>query len=59
METIKTTAANAASAVTNIVWGTNGNTQEPQNGVQGDPAKGEPFDGGNIGKGSAAHSTRA
>jgi len=48
MDTIKTTAASAATAVTNIVWGTNGNSQEPQSGVQGDTSKGEPFDGGNI-----------
>jgi len=57
METIKTTAASAANAVTSIVWGTNGNSQEPQSGVQGNPAKGEPFDGGNIGTTSPAYAT--
>lgn len=43
--------SNAATAVKEAVWGTNdpnGSGEEPQSGVQGNPAKGEPFDGGNI-----------
>ena len=38
-----------ASAAARSVWGTDENKEEPPSGVQGDAAKGEPFDGGNMG----------
>lgn len=44
METITSMAQTAAKAV----WGNGTERDEPISGVQGDVAKGEPFDGGNI-----------
>ena len=45
METIN----NMASAAAKVVWGENNGNEEPISGVQGDKAKGEPYDGGNTG----------
>jgi hypothetical protein len=45
METI----SNAANTFSKAVFGAAETKQEPQSGVQGDPSKGEPFDGGNMG----------
>ncbi|KAG5925912.1 hypothetical protein E4U42_003819 [Claviceps africana] len=44
METITNLAQSAVKAV----WGDGSNKKEPVSGAQGDVAKGEPFDGGNI-----------
>lgn len=46
METISSMAHTAAKAV----WGDGTEHDEPASGVQGDVSKGEPYDGGNIGK---------
>lgn len=40
---------NMAVAAAKAVWGENQAKQEPVSGVQGDPAKGEPYDAGNMG----------
>jgi hypothetical protein len=45
METIN----NMASAAAKAVWGENQGTREPLSGAQGDVAKGEPYDAGNLG----------
>ncbi|RSL94346.1 hypothetical protein CDV31_014371 [Fusarium ambrosium] len=44
METI----SNAAAAAAKAVWGENQPQKEPVSGVQGDTAKGEPYDAGNL-----------
>ncbi len=42
--------SNAANSLGNSFWGKNSvSKDEPQSGVQGDTAKGEPYDGGNMG----------
>lgn len=44
METIN----NMASAAAKAVWGENQGTREPLSGAQGDVARGEPYDAGNL-----------
>lgn len=54
METITSMAQTAAKAV----WGNGTERDEPISGVQGDVAKGEPFDGGNIGERASPESAK-
>lgn len=51
MEAISSMAHTAAKAV----WGDGTEHDEPASGVQGDVSKGEPYDGGNIGKWPSPH----
>ena len=46
----KKPGAAAPAAAAKAVWGENQSQKEPVSGVQGDTAKGEPYDAGNLGK---------